>query len=73
MTPTNKFNEYLFSHIQINRLKKKSDMQDMKIQELQKNIEEATSFAGEESYKHSEAKSFIKSIADQVSCFYILT
>jgi len=42
-------------------------MQDMKIQELQKNIEEAMSQFGEESSKLREAKEFIKSLADKVS------
>lgn len=48
-------------------LEQKSDMQDMKIQELQKNIEEAMSQFGEESSKLREAKEFIKSLADKVS------
>lgn len=47
-------------------MKQKGDMQDMKIQELQKNIEEASSVAGEESSKHREAKEFIKSMTYQV-------
>lgn len=42
-------------------------MQDMRIEELHKNIEEATSLAGEESSKHRVAKEFIKSMTDQVS------
>lgn len=41
-------------------------MQDMKIRELQKNIEEANLLAGEESSKHREAKEFIKSITEEV-------
>lgn len=48
-------------------------MQDIKIRELQKNIEEANLLAGEESSKHREAKEFIKSITEEVFCFYILT
>jgi len=41
-------------------------MQDIKIRELQKNIEEANLLAGEESSKHREAKEFIKSITEEV-------
>lgn len=48
-------------------------MQDMKIRELQKNIEEAVSRVGEESSKLRKAKELIKSLTDKVSEFYILT
>lgn len=41
-------------------------MQDMKIQELQKNIEEANLLAGDESSKHREAKEYIKFMTDEV-------
>lgn len=41
-------------------------MQDMKIQEFQKSIEEANLLAGEESAKNREAKEFIKFMTDQV-------
>jgi len=41
-------------------------MQDIKIWELQKNIEEANLLAGEESSKHREAREFIKSMAEEV-------
>ena len=44
-------------------------MQGMKIQELQKNIEETTSLAGEESFKLRVVKEFLKSMTDQVSFF----
>jgi hypothetical protein len=56
----------IFSYIKIRSLKQKGDMQDMKIHELQKNIEEANLLAGEESSKHREARDFIKSMADEV-------
>lgn len=59
--------------MKIRSLKQKGDMQDIKIRELQKNIEEANLLAGEESSKHREAKEFIKSITEEVFCFYILT
>ncbi|KAJ1386285.1 Zinc finger, FYVE/PHD-type, partial [Sesbania bispinosa] len=51
---------------QIRSLKQKSDMQYVKIEELQKNVEEANSLAEEESSKHREAKEFIKSMTDQL-------
>ncbi|XP_050889022.1 PH, RCC1 and FYVE domains-containing protein 1 isoform X1 [Lathyrus oleraceus] len=50
----------------IRSLKKKADMQDMKIHELQKNIQEANLLAGEESSKHRETREFITSMADEL-------
>ncbi|GAU25246.1 hypothetical protein TSUD_17590 [Trifolium subterraneum] len=41
-------------------------MQDMKINELQKNIEQANLLAGEEFSKHREVRDFIKSMADEL-------
>lgn len=60
------FFEYFFSYIKIRSLKQKGDMQDMKIRELQRNIEEANRLAGDESSKHREAKEFIKSMTEEV-------
>lgn len=48
-------------------MKQKTDMQEGEIQKLQRNVQEATSLAGEKSSKHQVAMQFIKSITDQVS------
>nr|KYP60999.1 putative E3 ubiquitin-protein ligase HERC2 [Cajanus cajan] len=47
-------------------LRQKSELQDMKIQELQKHIEKAMSQVGEESSKLREARVFIKSMTDKL-------
>ncbi|XP_061357758.1 PH, RCC1 and FYVE domains-containing protein 1-like isoform X1 [Gastrolobium bilobum] len=48
---------------QFRSLKQKSDME---IKKLQKNVQEATSLAGEESSKHRAVKEFIESTVDQL-------
>lgn len=54
-------------------MKQKNETRDKEIQKLQKNVEEATSLAGEIYSKHQVANEFIKSIKYQVYSFYIPT
>ncbi|KAI4318034.1 hypothetical protein L6164_025846 [Bauhinia variegata] len=51
---------------QVRSLKQKSDLQDVENNKLQKRVEEATKLTEEESSKHRVAKSFIRSMTDQL-------
>ncbi|KAI4345782.1 hypothetical protein L6164_012877 [Bauhinia variegata] len=51
---------------QVQSLKQKSDLQVVEIHKLQKNVKQANTLTREESSRHTAAKNFIKSIADQL-------